>query len=236
MAIFAIGDLHLSFGENKPMDIFGENWTKHDEKIKKDWKKKVSSQDTVLLPGDFSWAMNLEDTNKDFQYLTKLPGRKILLKGNHDYWWTTVTNMRNFLRENHFEEISFLYNNSYLIEGTIICGTRGWNLKDLENDAKILKRELNRLELSLKDGISKYGTEKEIIVCMHYPPVYRNHEGILQKSDFMELMKQYNVKICLYGHLHGQGHKEAIEGEVEGIELKLISSDYLDFKLEKIKE
>lgn len=124
MAIYVIGDLHLSFQENKPMSIFGENWKKHEEKIKQDWIEKVKEQDIVVLPGDFSWSMHLKDTIKDFEYLSKLPGKKILLKGNHDYWWTTVTNMRNFLEENNFSNIDFLYNNAYEFEDKILVGIK----------------------------------------------------------------------------------------------------------------
>ena len=164
MAIYAISDLHLSFGNNKPMDIFGVNWENHTEKIKTDWLKKVKNDDLVLLPGDFSWAMYLQDTYQDFEYLHNLPGKKLLLKGNHDYWWTTLKKMREYLKENEFENIDFIYNNSYLFEDKIIVGTRGWQDDDNTQDKKILKRENIRLELSIKDGIEKYGEDKEIIV------------------------------------------------------------------------
>lgn len=235
MSIYAIADLHLSFGENKPMDIFGKNWEKHEEKIKKDWMEKVKKEDYVLLPGDFSWSMYLEDSYEDFKYLNSLPGKKILLKGNHDYWWTTVTKMRRYLKENEFENIDFLYNNSYEIEGNIIVGTRGWVQSNEEEDKKLVKRELLRLELSLQDGIKKYGKTKPIIVIMHYPPITRHNIINNIKSEFIELMKKYNVQECIYGHLHGVAINEAIEGEIEGIKLKLVSSDSLDFKLTKIK-
>ena len=235
MSIYAIGDLHLSFGENKPMDIFGKNWEKHEEKIKKDWMEKVKKEDYVLLPGDFSWSMYLEDSYEDFKYLNSLPGKKILLKGNHDYWWTTVTKMRRYLKENEFENINFLYNNSYEIEGNIIVGTRGWVQSNEEEDKKLVKRELLRLELSLQDGIKKYGKTKPIIVIMHYPPITRHNIINNIKSEFIELMKKYNVQECIYGHLHGVAINEAIEGKIEGIKLKLVSSDSLDFKLTKIK-
>lgn len=231
MSIYAIADLHLSFNESKPMDIFGDNWYKHEEKIKKDWTERVNDDDLVILPGDFSWAMYLEDTYKDFEYINKLPGKKILLKGNHDYWWTTLKSMNNFIKEHKFENIEFLYNNSYIYENKIITGTRGWSLKEKNND-KMINRELIRLELSLKDGINKYGTEKEIIVCMHYPPIIK--EDNYSTNKFVNIMKQYNVKQCLYGHLHGKSHEEAIEGKIENIEFKLVSADYLNFKLKKI--
>ena len=155
MSIFVIADLHLSFKNPKPMDIFGDNWTKHEEKIKKDWNEKVKEEDLVVLPGDFSWATYIEDTIPDFEYLNSLPGKKIMLKGNHDYWWTTVTSMRKFLKENKFQNIDFLYNNSFEYENKILCGTRGWSLVDEEIDEKLINRELGRLELSLQDGAKK---------------------------------------------------------------------------------
>lgn len=231
MAIYAISDLHLSFGKNKPMDIFGENWKDHEIKIMEDWSKKVTDEDTVLMPGDFSWAMYLENTIEDFKYLNKLPGKKILLKGNHDYWWTTVKKMREFLEANDFKNIDFLYNNSYLIENNIIVGTRGWSEQE-ESPEKIIKRENLRLELSLQDGIKKYGEDKEIVVCMHYPP-FLNYEK--KDLNFIETMKKYNVKTCIYGHIHGaENHKQAFTGVYKGIDFKLVSCDYTKFKLIKL--
>lgn len=231
MAIYAISDLHLSFGENKPMSIFGDNWIQHEEKIKQDWIKKVKKDDLVLLSGDFSWAMYLSDTQLDFEYLTGLPGNKLLLKGNHDYWWTTLTRMRQYLKEKNFEQIDFLYNNSYEKDGYIIAGTRGWSVIDEQADLKILKRENLRLELSIQDGIRKYGTNKPIIVCMHYPPFSKNRNA---EVDFIQTMKQYPVKKCIYGHLHGPSHKDAFEGIKDGIEFKMVSCDYTGFKLVKL--
>lgn len=231
MSIYVIGDLHLSFANPKPMDIFGENWKNHEEKIKNDWKDKVKENDTVIILGDFSWAMELENMYEDFKYLSSLPGRKILLKGNHDYWWTSLKKLNEYLKENNFKNIEFMQNNSFEIEGKIIAGTRGWNFEDTEEDKKILDRELLRLELSIQDGIKKFGTDKEIIVCMHYPPVTKQ---ILKNSKFIEVMKKYNVKKCFYGHLHGEALKEAVNGEIDGIKLTLASSDGLDFKLIKI--
>lgn len=233
MSIYVIGDLHLSFNTNKPMDIFGENWVGHEEKIRKDWINKVNNDDLVVLPGDFSWSTYLQETNKDFEYLNNLPGKKILLKGNHDYWWTTLTSMKRYLRENNFDTIDFLYNNSFEYGKYILCGTRGWSLTDEENEGKLINRELQRLELSLKDGIKKYGEDKEIIVFMHYPPI-TNTTILNQEMEFVKLMKKYNVKKCYYGHLHAASINDAIQGNVEGIDFKLISADNLDFKLEKI--
>lgn len=234
MAIYVIADLHLSFSQNKPMDIFGNNWENHAEKIRNNWIKKVKQDDYVILPGDFSWATYIEDTKLDFSYLDSLPGRKILLKGNHDYWWTTLASMRKFVKENEFENIDFLYNNSYLVEDKIIVGTRGWNILDSEDDKKMIKRETARLELSIKDGIQKYGSEREIIAFLHYPPITQNNLNKLENREFINMLKKYNIKRCYYGHLHGQSHKDAVTGIIDGIEYKLISADYLNFDLQLI--
>lgn len=224
MSIFAISDLHLSFGTNKPMDIFGENWIGHSEKIKENWIKQVKDDDIVLLPGDFSWAMHLKDTIQDFDYLENLPGKKILLKGNHDYWWTTLASMRKFLKDNNFSTIDFLYNNSYFYENYIICGSRGWSALDCKDNLKMLNREKIRLELSIQDGLKKYG-EKSIIVCMHYPP------GI----EFQEIIEKYNAKIVIYGHLHGASQNEILPEIINKIEYKMVSCDYTNFDLIKIE-
>ena len=257
MSIYAIGELHLSLNKEKPMDIFGGNWKKHEQKIKENWKNTVQDNDLVILPGDFSWEMHLKDMYNDFAYLNDLPGKKLLLKGNHDYWWTTLAKMREFLQENKFENIDFLYNNSYLFEEKIIAGTRGWALNDTENSNKMNHREEERLKLSLQSGVDNFG-DKEIICIMHYPPIVAEESRISQEnvneiennneeakneelnknlkiSNYVQIMKQYNVKTCLYGHLHGESHKEAFEGNYDGIQFKLVSSDYLDFKLYKLK-
>ena len=234
MSIFVIGDLHLAFNNPKPMDIFGENWVNHEEKIKSNWIENVKENDLVILPGDFSWETYLIDTKKDLDYLNSLPGKKLLLKGNHDYWWTTVTSMRTFFKENNYTNIDFLYNNSYEFENKIICGTRGWSIIDENADEKLINRELIRLEISLQDGINKYGNDKEIIVFMHYPPITKNKMLTGEEAKFVEMMKKYNVKRCYYGHLHGASISDAVEGKVEGIEFKLVSADGLGFKLLKI--
>ena len=234
MAIYTIADLHLSFSEDKPMDIFGENWEGHAEKVKNNWISKVKPEDTVVLPGDFSWATYLKNTYKDFEYLNNLPGTKLLLKGNHDYWWTTVTNMKKYLEENNFKNIDFIYNNSFLVENKILAGTRGWNLLECDNTSKMINRESIRLKLSIEDGIQKYGNDKEIIVFMHYPPISKNSIKNNQFLDFVKIMKKYDVKRCYYGHLHGKSHQDAVEGKFKGIDFKLVSSDYLDFNLIQI--
>ena len=235
MSIYTIGDLHLSFKENKPMDIFGNNWEGHFEKIKNDWNLKVKENDLVVLPGDFSWATYLKDTDEDFKFLNELPGKKLLLKGNHDYWWTTLKSMRKFLEENDFKNIDFIHNNSFEFEDKIIVGTRGWSKSEgTQDDDKILKREVLRLELSIKDGINNFGEDKEIIVFMHYPPINKSNLLNNEMSDFVKIMKKYNIKKCFYGHLHSTSIKEAVEGKHFDIDFKLVSADGLDFKLYKI--
>ena len=234
MSIYVIGDLHLSFSTDKPMDIFGDNWEDHTEKIKENWLKKVTENDTVILPGDFSWATYLEETYKDFEFLNSLPGKKILSKGNHDYWWTTVTSMKRFLKENGFNNIDFLYNSAFLVENKIITGTRGWiNSWKSQENFKILKRENERLKISINKGINEFGTDKEIITFNHYPPFYK--ESIIpDEINFSKTLKDFGIEKCYYAHLHGESHKDAIEGNVNGIDYKLISSDYLKFDLLKI--
>lgn len=229
MSIYAISDLHLSFNTNKPMDIFG--WNDYEEKISQDWRTNVKEEDLVLLPGDFSWEMKLENTYKDFQFINNLPGKKLLLKGNHDLWWTTLKRMREFLKEKEFNNIDFIYNNSYEFENYIIAGTRGWNLvSENIDDKKIKDRELLRLENSIIDGIQKYGEDKPIIVCMHYPPLLKD----LKNNEFTKILEKYNVKYCLYGHLHGKSHINVFDGIYNNVNYKMVSCDYTGFKLIKI--
>ena len=235
MSIWTIADLHLSFCVDKPMNIFGENWDNYEEKIKQDWINKVKEEDTVVLGGEFSWGNYLEETIADFKFINDLPGTKILLKGNHDYWWQTIKSMDKFLKENSFENICFLHNNSYFVDNKIIVGTRGWNFDFNDSDfERIYERESIRLELSIKDGIQKYGEDKEIICFLHYPPITKNmiENGI--KSKYLELLNKYSISRLYYGHLHGASLKEAVEGNIDGVELKLVSSDYLKFELLKV--
>lgn len=233
MSLYVIADLHLSFGSNKPMGIFGENWERHDEKIARDWKEKVNNTDLVVLPGDFSWAMQLEDTKQDFEYLNNLPGKKLLLKGNHDYWWTTLTKMRKFLKDNNFENIDFIQNNYYLYEDKILTGIRGWEIGGNEESNRILRREKLRLQMELESIAKEYGDNKEIIAFMHYPPYEKIQTK--EKNPYAEILGNYNVTKCYYGHLHGeQAYGDIKDYELYGIEYKLISADYLGFKLQKI--
>ncbi len=227
MLIFAIGDLHFDNTGEKPMDVFGENWLNHEEKIIDNWKSIVKDDDLTLLAGDTSWALKLEEAYEDLLKIDELPGTKIIIKGNHDYWWNSLKKLNNL----GLKTISFLQNNSFIYNGVGIVGTRGWSSIDEDDfdtqDHKVFNRELNRLKLSLdsiKDNVEK------IIVVLHYPPFNADSSP----NEFINIMKEYNVDICIYGHLHSEGHKYAIEGIVEGIEVHCISSDYIDFVPKKI--
>ena len=234
MSIFAISDLHLSFGVNKPMNVFGKLWDNYEERIKKNWCDNVKDDDTVIIPGDISWGMSLDEALPDFKFINDLPGKKIILRGNHDYYFNTKTKVEKFLSLNNLNTISVLHNNAYELKEAIICGTRGWDKSEdttREDDKKIIAREEGRLKLSLSEGIKikqeleNQGVKKDIIVAMHFPPF---------NDNFIEIMKEKNVKICIYGHLHGFGHKMIREGIIEGIEFKMVSCDYTDFKLIKL--
>ncbi len=234
MAIYTIADLHLSFGTNKPMDIFGPNWENHEQKIAENWKEQVNEDDLVIIPGDFSWAMNLEDTKKDFEYLSNLPGKKLLLKGNHDYWWSTLTKMRKFLEENKFENIDFISNNYYLEQNKFIIGVRGWILdSNKEEDLKIIRREKLRIQAQLDSIRKSFTNRKEILVFMHYPPYEIKEDKII--NPYAPLFEDYNIKTCYYGHLHGeQAYGDIEDFEYNKVTYKLVSADYLNFKLLRI--
>ena len=235
MAIYTIGDLHLSFNEDKPMSVFGENWEGYEEKVKESWISLVTEKDLVILPGDFSWSMYLKDTYKDFEYLNALPGKKLLLKGNHDYWWSTVNSMRNYIKENNFQNIDFLYNNAYEFEDKIIVGTRGWSFGEDAESKKMIQREVARLELSIKSGIENYGEDKEKIAFLHYPPIIKQHLQNNEINAFIEILKKYHIKKCYYGHLHSTAIKEAVEGEHFGIDFQLVSADATQFNLVRVE-
>ncbi|MGN0460023.1 MAG: metallophosphoesterase [Ruminococcus sp.] len=223
MSLFCIADLHLSLGNDKPMDIF-TGWQDYTNRILNNWNSIVKDEDTVVVAGDISWAMKLEDCFNDFDFINnKLKGNKILLKGNHDYWWGTKRKIDCYLEENGFNKIKILFNNSYTVGDYNICGTRGWNLEiDSEEDEKILNRELGRLKLSL-DSVDN---DKETVVFLHYPPIY----GTQSCQEIFEILHNYNIKKCYYGHLHGQKIiKYSYNGDYEGINLKLISTDSVSF-------
>lgn len=223
MAVYAIADLHLSLGTDKPMDIF-KGWQDYSYRIENNWRRLVTDNDTVIVAGDISWAMKLEECYEDFKFLNSLPGTKILLKGNHDYWWATMKKIEQFLLENEFDTLKILFNNSYTVDGVTICGSRGWYYDaDTQADIKVINREVGRLKLSLDSVKDSPDTP---IVFLHYPPVY----GELECKEIMDTLTQYGIKECYYGHLHGgHTHKNAVNGLYKGINMHLISTDYVDF-------
>ncbi len=223
MSLFAIADLHLSLAENKPMDIFA-GWDNYIQRLEKNWKALVTDEDTVVVAGDISWAMKLEETYCDFKYIDDLPGKKIFLKGNHDYWWGTKSKIEKFLDQKCLNSINILFNNAYTCGEFAICGTRGWFLEnETEGDIKVLNREVGRLEISITEA-KKTGLEP--VAFLHYPPVY----GSTECSEIMDVLLKHNIKKCYYGHIHGKANmRYAVEGEYKGIQLKLISCDRLAF-------
>lgn len=228
MKIFAIGDLHLDSKKEKPMNIFGDNWIDHEEKIFRNWRDTVSEGDMVLIPGDTSWAIKLEDARADLLKIDELPGSKIICKGNHDYWWSTSSKLKML----DLKTIKFLKNNFYEYDDFIVCGTRGWDSMEEysteSTNAKIYMRELNRLELSLEQTKKSF---KKKIAMLHFPPF--NSDG--SPNEFFLALKKYGIDICLYGHLHGEeGHKNIKEGYIDNMLLYCVASDYLDFKLKRI--
>lgn len=229
MALYAISDLHLAFTTDKPMDIFGEKWFKHDEKIKENWINNISEDDTVLIAGDISWSMRSEDSKIDLDWIDSLPGKKIISKGNHDYWWSGISKLNNM-----YENTKFIQNNFYSYKDFAICGSRGWILEDsdkfTQKDKKILDREIIRFKLSL-DSAKKSGFDK-IIVMMHYPPMNEKKE----ESTFTKLFKEYDVQKVIYGHLHGPSLRNVLNKEHDGIEYIMTSSDFLNFNPIKILE
>ena len=232
MKIFAISDLHLAITTPKPMDVFGGEWENYLEKIAIDWKNKVSDNDIVLIAGDLSWAMKLEDAMTDFSYFKDLPGTKIIIRGNHDYWWSTISNVRNSLPENVYA----IQNDAMKIDNFIFCGTRGWTVPELysgqsEEDKKIFSRELIRLEMSLQQA-KKLQTNNEIIICMlHYPPFNSKFE----MSEFTYLLEKYDIGICVYGHLHGKNVRADKLVVKDGIKYYLTSCDKVDNKLIEVE-
>lgn len=225
--VFAIADLHFDSVGDKPMDIFGENWIGHEDKIMDEWKKLVNDDDIVLLPGDISWALKYDEAYEDLKKIDELPGKKVMIKGNHDYWWVSLKKLKEF----NFNTIDFLQNNSFIYDRIAVAGTRGWadidvarGIEDSDDDhnEKIFKREIHRLKLSLDSIKEDYDT---LIVMLHYPPF----DIDLEPNKFGEILKEYNVDMCIYGHLHGDGHKFVKEGNIDGIEYICVASDYIDF-------
>ena len=229
MSLFAIADLHLSLGTDKPMDIF-RGWDGYEKRLEENWRKLITHNDTVVIPGDISWAMKLSDTFEDFRFINGLPGRKLFLKGNHDYWWDTRRKMEMYLKENGFDTIEIVFNSAYAAEGYAICGTRGWFYDaETDSDKKVLSREVGRLRTSLNEALK---TGLEPVVFLHYPPVFGNQRC----DDILNVLKEYEIKKCYYGHLHGiNAARKAVTGDFEGIKFRLISSDYLKFMPELVR-
>lgn len=226
--LYTIGDLHLSLGCDKPMDIFS-GWSNYIERLESNWNSIVTDDDTVVLLGDHSWALKLEDAYKDMEFIHKrLKGKKILVKGNHDLWWNTMNKNCQFIKNNGFDSISFLFNNAFSVEGIAICGTRGWIRENGEQpDLKVLNREAGRLEASLKEAVKLGG---EPVAFIHYPPIYRSEENVY----LTDVLQRYGVKRCYYAHLHGPSIRGALNGVHCGIEYRLVSADSVDFTPVKI--
>lgn len=224
MAIFAISDLHLSLGTDKPMDIFG--WGDHASKIKNNWENKVTSEDYVLIPGDISWGINMKEADSDFAFIESLPGNKIMLKGNHDYWWSTRSKFDKYCQEKGYNTLSVLHNNAIEADKYIICGTRGWKSKDEdsfnEDDLRIYNRELERLKISMKAG-NKSG--KALIVMFHYPPFDSRN----RPNEFAQILMENNVSTCVYGHIHSKAAQDQKSQNIEGVQYHLVSCNLIDF-------
>lgn len=222
MKLYTIADLHLGFGVDKPMNIFG-GWDDHVERIEKNWQSKIRPEDIVVIPGDLSWGMNLKESEPDFAFVEKLNGTKIISKGNHDYWWETRSKMQRFFDEKGFRSLRLMQNDHYAFGDVGICGTRGWVNDNTESaSAKVIAREAIRLELSLQSAL-KEGLRP--VVFLHYPPVYGENRNL----DMLDVLYKYKIKKVFYGHLHGKAHAYAINGMYDGIEYHLISSDFLHF-------
>ena len=223
MSLFALGDLHLSLGEDKPMDVFA-GWNDYVQRLEENWKRLVTDEDTVVLAGDISWGMKLEETLTDFRFIDSLPGKKLLLKGNHDYWWSTKRKMDAYLQENGLTSMQILFNNAYRVGEYAVCGTRGWFLEnDTPEDVKVLNREVGRLKLSLEEALKLQG---EPVVFLHYPPYYRGVEC----PEIMDVLLEYGIKKCYYGHIHGKKNfRLAFEGVYKGVDFRLISCDKVGF-------
>lgn len=223
MALFTIGDPHLSLSVDKPMDIF-KGWADYTDRLKDNWNAIVSSEDSVVIPGDISWAMNFDEAVKDFRFLNdELNGTKYILKGNHDYWWNTMNKMNKFLSENRFDKINIVHNNAYKVEDFIIAGTRGWFYDDSAGDVhKVILREAGRLRMSLAEAQKLDG---EIIAFLHYPPI----NEVQRCDEILAVLSEFPVKQCFFGHLHGFVAPGCAKIEDNGVKFNLVSADYLRF-------
>lgn len=229
MSLFVLADLHLCKGDpTKTMSVFS-GWSDYQERIEKNWLESIKKDDTVVLPGDISWGMSLEEAAPDFRFIESLPGEKIIIKGNHDYWWTTMKKMESFLSSEGLGSIKILHNNHYKYEDYGICGTRGWvNMPGETQDEKILKREVQRLETSIKSALDAGLIP---IVFLHYPPIFATNYNY----DILEILYRYKIKDCYYGHIHGRSaHELCVTNTYDDINFHLVSGDYLQFVPEKI--
>ena len=228
MALYVLGDPHLSFRSQKPMDIFGGAWNGYVDKLREGLSI-LREEDTIVLAGDISWGMSLEESTEDFAFLDAFPGRKLIVKGNHDYWWTTANKTYRFWEEHGFKTLNLLHNNCYEYGGYALCGPRGWFLDEDKNghNQKVFNRELLRLETSLKAA-----GEKPKLVFLHYPPLYQGYSC----PEILNLLEQYQVRACYYGHLHGGSHRLALEGMHGSVDYHLVAGDYLGFHPLKICE
>jgi len=226
MSLYAIGDLHLSLQVNKPMDIFGPGWVNHTARLL-DAFSHLDENDVTVLCGDTSWGIDFEECLDDFLFIDRLPGRKIIIKGNHDYWWSTAAKMKKFFDENGISSIQILHNNCFTYGGYALCGTRGWFYEEEQSghNEKVLSREVGRLETSLKAAEGR-----PILAFLHYPPLYSGYRC----PEIIRILEEYRVEQCFYGHLHGVTHKRAIEGTVGSVAYHLVSADYLSFIPKKI--
>ena len=232
MSLYVIGDIHLTFSDpSKTMEVF-PGWENYQERIEKNWLETVKPEDTVVIAGDLSWGMSLQQAEPDFRFINGLPGRKLILKGNHDYWWVTKKKMETFFAENGFDTLNIIHNNHYAYENYGICGTRGWvngtdGSRDVQ-DEKVLKREVQRLETSIKSAVE---AGLEPLVFMHYPPIFASNFNY----DILEILYRYNIKECYYGHIHGRSaHELCVKNTYDGVNFHLISGDYIHFMPEKV--
>jgi predicted phosphohydrolase len=229
--LYAISDLHLSLNSNKPMDVFGDQWGNYTERLKSNWQSTVGGEDIVVIPGDISWGMTLEECLPDFEFLNQLNGRKLILKGNHDYFWNTAKKLNEFFIANGLSSFTIIHNNAFLIGDMAICGTKGfnWNAKlTAEQNQKLHHREAERLEASIV--YAKKAGAKECIVFMHYPPILSTYRA----EEILQVLLKHGIKRCFFGHIHGSGMNTVPQGSIEGVEMSLISADYLQFSPKKI--
>lgn len=232
MSVFVMADLHLSLSANKPMDVFGNRWQGYIDKIRKNWCAIVNDDDTVIIPGDISWSINIDEADNDFAFINSLPGKKLLGKGNHDYWWGTMSKNRTYVQEKGFKTIDFLFNNAYEVENYIVCGTRGWyideRLQNPTNDAeydKIVAREASRLKMSIDEAVKlRADSDRQILVFLHFPPVF----GTFICEPIIDVLLEYGIKNCYYGHIHGV-YNIPKTTSYKGINLTITSADFLNF-------